>query len=84
MSERLEMGCSPRKLNVFLSYASQDATKVRELYRRLSAEPWISIWFDKEALLPGQGFLKGLSDNLSDALILRFLPRSARRTQRKL
>ena len=30
-----------------------------------------------------QGFLKVLSDNLSDALILRFLPRSALRTPRK-
>jgi hypothetical protein len=42
-----------RQLNVFISYASQDETRVRALYQRLSAEPWISPWFDKEELLPG-------------------------------
>jgi formylglycine-generating enzyme required for sulfatase activity len=42
-----------RKLKVFISYASQDETRIRELYKRLSAEPWISPWFDKEMLLPG-------------------------------
>jgi formylglycine-generating enzyme required for sulfatase activity len=42
-----------RKLNLFISYASQDLDQVRALYRRLTAEPWISVWFDKEVLLPG-------------------------------
>ena len=27
---------------------------VRDLYRRLAAEPWIDPWLDEEKLLPGQ------------------------------
>jgi len=43
-----------RKLRVFLCHASQDKPVVRDLYRRLAAEPWIEPWFDEENLLPGQ------------------------------
>jgi formylglycine-generating enzyme required for sulfatase activity len=45
---------APRKLKVFLCHASQDKPKVRELYQRLIAEPWIDPWLDVEKLLPGQ------------------------------
>ncbi len=43
-----------RKLRVFLCHASQDKPIVRDLYRKLSAEPWIDPWLDEERLLPGQ------------------------------
>ncbi|MBI5963570.1 MAG: toll/interleukin-1 receptor domain-containing protein [Chloroflexi bacterium] len=43
-----------RKLQVFLCHASQDKPIVRELYRKLSAEPWVDPWLDEERLLPGQ------------------------------
>src|SRR5512143_1939911 len=45
---------TPRRLQVFLCHASQDKAKVRELNRRLLAEPWIDPWLDEEKLLPGQ------------------------------
>jgi hypothetical protein len=43
-----------RKLRVFLCHASQDKPAVRELHKRLLAEPWIQPWLDEEELLPGQ------------------------------
>ena len=43
-----------RKLRVFLCHASQDKPVARDLYQRLSAEPWIDPWLDEERLLPGQ------------------------------
>ena len=43
-----------RKLRVFLCHASQDKPVVRDLYKRLLAEPWIDPWLDEERLLPGQ------------------------------
>jgi hypothetical protein len=45
---------SERQLRVFLCHASQDKPVVRDLYRRLAAEPWIDPWLDEERLLPGQ------------------------------
>ncbi len=45
-----------RKLRVFLCHASQDKPAVRELYKKLAAEPWIQPWLDEEELLPGQDF----------------------------
>ena len=45
-----------RKLRIFLCHASQDKPAVRELYKRLAAEPWIEPWLDEENLLPGQDF----------------------------
>ena len=43
-----------RQLRVFLCHASQDKPAVRDLYRQLTAEPWIDPWLDEEKLLPGQ------------------------------
>ena len=43
-----------RKLRVFLCHASQDKPIVRDLYKKLAAEPWIDPWLDEERLLPGQ------------------------------
>jgi hypothetical protein len=43
-----------RKLHIFLCHASQDKPTVRDLYRKLAAEPWIDPWLDEEKLLPGQ------------------------------
>jgi hypothetical protein len=43
-----------RKLRVFLCHASQDKPVVRDLYKKLAAEPWIDPWLDEEKLLPGQ------------------------------
>ena len=43
-----------RKLRVFLCHASQDKPVVRDLYQRLSAEPWIDPRLDEEKLFPGQ------------------------------
>ena len=61
-----------RKLRVFLCHATQDKPAVRELYKRLAAEPWIDPWLDEENLLPGQDFAleiyKALRD--SDAIII--------------
>jgi len=61
-----------RPLRVFLCHASQDKPAVRELYKKLAAEPWIDPWLDEENLLPGQDFdleiYKALRD--SDAIII--------------
>lgn len=43
-----------RPLKVFLSYASQDRSMVRELSRRLVDEGWIDTWLDEKRLLPGE------------------------------
>jgi len=43
-----------RPLRVFLCHSSQDKPAVRELYQKLSAEPWIQPWLEEEDLLPGQ------------------------------
>jgi formylglycine-generating enzyme required for sulfatase activity len=43
-----------RPLRVFLCHSSKDKSAVRELYKKLRAEPWIDPWLDEEKLLPGQ------------------------------
>ncbi len=43
-----------RPLRVFLCHSSNDKPAVRELYKKLRAEPWISPWLDEEELYPGQ------------------------------
>jgi len=43
-----------RPLRVFLCHSSNDKPAVRELYRKLRAEPWIQPWLDEEELYPGQ------------------------------
>ncbi len=42
-----------RPLKVFLCHASGDKEKVRDLYKRLTAEG-VDAWLDQEKLLPGQ------------------------------
>ena len=61
-----------RKLRVFLCHASQDKPLVRDLYRRLAAEPWIDPWLDEEKLLPGQDWNLEIEKALesSDAVIV--------------
>ncbi len=43
-----------RPLRVFLCHSSTDKPAVRELYKKLRAEPWIQPWLDEEELYPGQ------------------------------
>jgi hypothetical protein len=45
---------SNQSLRVFLCHSSNDKPAVRELYQKLSAEPWIRPWLDEEELYPGQ------------------------------
>ena len=45
-------GRGPLQLRVFMSYASPDLRRVRSLYSRLSREPSLGLWFDKESLFP--------------------------------
>jgi formylglycine-generating enzyme required for sulfatase activity len=61
-----------RKLNVFLSYATPDVDIVWELYRRLSAENWISPWFDRESLLPGMDWNFEIEKALRAADVILF------------
>lgn len=42
-----------RPLKVFLCHAHSDQTRVRDLYKRLTADG-VDVWLDKERLLPGQ------------------------------
>lgn len=42
-----------RPLRVFLCHSSADKPAVRELYQKLSAEPWIDPWLDEEDIFPG-------------------------------
>lgn len=67
-----------RQLKLFFSYASQDVAQVSALYHRLTAEPWLSIWFDKEALLPGMDWDLEIYKGLRQAdLILVFLSKES-------
>ncbi len=61
-----------RKLHVFICHSSQDKPAVRELYKRLKAEPWIDPWLDEEKLLPGQDWEFEIEKALdvSDAVIV--------------
>ncbi len=49
-----------RPFRVFLCHSSADKPAVpqgddiRELYKKLRAEPWIEPWLDEEELYPGQ------------------------------
>ncbi len=61
-----------RPLKVFLSYASQDESIVRELYQRLSNERWIDTWLDKERLLPGQHWARAIENALDSADVVLF------------
>ena len=61
-----------RKLQVFLCHASQDKPAVRDLYKRLSNESWISPWLDEEELLPGQDWNLEIEEAVeaSDAVVV--------------
>ncbi len=39
---------------VFISYASQDFSKVKKLVERLKLETELDIWFDEDKILPGK------------------------------
>jgi hypothetical protein len=43
-----------RRLRVFLCYASQDKSTVRELHQRLKTQGWIDSWLDEDRLLLGE------------------------------
>lgn len=60
-----------RRLRVFLTHASQDKPKVREIYKRLVADG-IDAWLDEEKLLPGQDWDAEISNAVrnSDAVIV--------------
>jgi len=61
----------PRPLRVFLCHSSQDKPAVRELYQKLSSEPWIQPWLDEKKLLPGQDWDLAIEKAVeeSDAII---------------
>lgn len=59
-----------RPLKVFLSYASQDRSIVRELSRRLVSEGWIDTWLDEKSLLPGQDWRLKIEEAVEDSDIV--------------
>lgn len=63
---------SPKKLTVFLCYASQDRFQVQGLYDRLIREPWIEPWMDARRLIPGQRWEYVIEDTVerADAVIV--------------
>ncbi len=56
-----------RPLRVFLCHASQDKSKVRELYDQLKAEGWIDPWLDIEKLFPGQNWRTAIREAIGKA-----------------
>ncbi|HBI00483.1 MAG TPA: hypothetical protein DHW49_07500 [Anaerolineae bacterium] len=61
-----------RKLRVFLSYAREDQSVVRELYDRLNTEGWIDLWFDEASLFAGQYWKSTIEASMenSDVIII--------------
>src|SRR5689334_6765635 len=59
------------QLQIFISYASEDRVKARELHQRLVAQGY-KPWLDDEDLLPGQDFKLVIERSLtgSDFVIL--------------
>lgn len=68
-----------RQLQIFLSCASVDIPKVRQLYQRLQKEGF-NLWLDKEDLFPGQDWRREVDKaiNRSDIALFCFSPTSAR------
>jgi hypothetical protein len=64
---------SPKQLLIFLSHASEDKPKVRNLCKRLRADGF-DPWLDEERLLPGQDWSLEIEKALraSDAILLCF------------
>jgi hypothetical protein len=77
MSKQEESG---KKLLVFLSHASEDKPKVRNLCKRLKADGF-DPWLDEERLLPGQGWDLEIKKamRISDAMLLCFSKLSAQK-----
>lgn len=65
------VGSPPRQLSVFLSYASADKERVRDLFWKLRAEG-LDVWFDEVKLLPGQDWRLQIETAVrrSDAIIV--------------
>jgi TIR domain-containing protein len=68
-------------LRVFISYASPDIRKVRSLYRRLSGQRGLELWFDKESLVPTDDFHPEIvrAIHSSDTIIICLSSRSVGR-----
>ena len=64
---------SPKQLLIFLSHASEDKPKVRNLCKRLRADGF-NPWLDEECLLPGQDWSLEIEKALraSDAILVCF------------
>lgn len=64
---------SQKQLSIFLSHASEDKPKVRNLCKRLKADGF-DPWLDEERLLPGQDWSLEIEKALraSDAILLCF------------
>jgi hypothetical protein len=50
------------KLILFLCYAKENSTAVREFRERLKTEYWVDPWFDEEDILPGQMWEGSVAD----------------------
>jgi hypothetical protein len=70
-----------RQLRVFISYASPDLDRVLRLYRKLSREPGLDLWFDKRSLLPGVEWLSAIVKAIrsSDVVLICLSSRSLHR-----
>lgn len=67
-----------RRLRVFLCYASQDKSTVRELHQRLSTEGWIDSWLDEDRLLLGEDWDIKIEKELESAdIVLVFISEAA-------
>ena len=66
------MGKIKRSLKVFLSYASQDKSAVRDFTRRLTDQDWVDVWVDEKNLLPGQDWRTKIEEAVesSDVVII--------------
>jgi formylglycine-generating enzyme required for sulfatase activity len=54
-------------LKIFLCYAFQDKSKVRELYDQLGAEGWIEPWLDVTDRFPGRNWRTAIKDAIETA-----------------
>ncbi len=55
------------KLNVFISYASEDFKDVKKMYRKLLKESMIEPWLDKMQLLPGHNWKDKIKNSIEHA-----------------
>ena len=60
------------RLNVFLSYGSEDRHRVLRLYHRLLREKVLKPWFDRRDLIPGDDWEVAINDAIrhSDAVVI--------------